>query len=101
MDIRTIWRDGQYPSFNLELASSDMAEAFLVVKGCKVMSGSKGQFVAGPSTKGKDDKYWNHTFMSEKFNAVVLEKALESMPQPKAQIPQNKQHRSDDDSIPF
>jgi DNA-binding cell septation regulator SpoVG len=81
MEIRTIWQDGKYPSFNLELASKDGAEAFLVVKGCRIVSGQKGEFVSGPATKGTSGKYWNHTYIGDKFSAVVLSKALEAQRQ--------------------
>lgn len=109
MDIRTIWIDGKWPSFNLELASKEGAEAFLVVKGCKIASGSKGDFVSGPSTKGKDDRYWNHTYFSQKFSEAVLEKALASKPAEKKDYridPRFGQAiagklQDDSDSIPF
>jgi DNA-binding cell septation regulator SpoVG len=115
MEIRTIWIDGKYPSFNLELASKEGAEAFLVVKGCRIVSGQKGDFVSGPATKGTSGKYWNHTYMGEKFSAVVLSTALEAQrqteppPAPRQQsdkrfgVPQARQlpPQDDDSSIPF
>lgn len=81
MEIKTIWQDGKYPSFNLELASKEGADPFLVVKGCRIVHGKNGDFVSGPATKGKDDRYWNHTYMGEKFSAVVLSTALEAQRQ--------------------
>lgn len=80
MEIRAIWQEGTYPSFNLELASKDGAEAFLVVKGCRIVSGQKGDFVSGPATKGNTGKYWNHTYFGPKFSDAVLEIALASKP---------------------
>ena len=108
MEIRCIWQEGTYPSFNLELASKDGADAFLVVKGCRIVSGQKGEFVSGPATKGKNDKYWNHTYFGPKFSDAVLEMALSTKPVEKpandkrfgkaiaGQLPPQ-----DEDSIPF
>jgi DNA-binding cell septation regulator SpoVG len=110
MEIRTIWQDGKWPSFNLELASKEGAEAFLVVKGCKIASGGKGDFVSGPSTKGKDDRYWNHTYFGPKFSEAVLEKALASKPVEKQDQRSDKRFGKavasqlppqDDNEIPF
>ena len=91
LDIRTIWNTkSQYPQFNLELATSENGEAFLVVKSCKIATGSNGQFVSGPSTKKQDGTYFNLTFMSKSFQAVVLKKALASQP---SQQPVNVQEK--------
>jgi DNA-binding cell septation regulator SpoVG len=83
MEIRTLWQDSTYPQFNLELASVEGAEAFLVVKGCRIVSGQKGDFVSGPATKGNTGKYWNHTYFGDKFSAAVLAKALATQPSAK------------------
>lgn len=102
MEILIEWQDSKYPQFNLSLASKPGNDPFLVVKGCRIVSGKEGKFVSGPSTKGNNDKYWNHTYMSKEFSAVVLEKAKES--QPKQQQPKpGKQQASDnfDDDAPF
>jgi hypothetical protein len=105
MEVSIKWFDGQYPSFNLILASGAGKEPFLEVKGCKVMNGQNGQFVSYPSRKQDNGKYWNHVYGSEAFNAVVLEKALASMPQPRSAAAggqrSNRQGSSDDSSIPF
>ena len=102
MEILVEWIDGTYPSFNLSLATKEGKDPFLVVKGCKIRSGKDGEFVAGPSTKGKDDKYWNHTYMSKEFSAVVLAKAKEIEPKA-APEPVKKGHAMDDidSDIPF
>jgi hypothetical protein len=81
MKLSVKWFDGTYPSFNLEIASGEGKEPFLTVKGCRIQSGKDGEFVSGPSTKGKNDKYWNHTFMSKEFSAVVLKIAKAAQPE--------------------
>jgi DNA-binding cell septation regulator SpoVG len=102
MDIKTVWNDSKYPSFNLEL-SNNGKDPFLVVKGCRIVSGGKGEFVAPPSTKGNNDKYWNHAYFSADFGKVILEKAKES--QPKTQQTQAKAQSNSfadfDENIPF
>jgi DNA-binding cell septation regulator SpoVG len=98
MEVSVKWFDGQYPSFNLILASAPGKEPFLEVKGCKIMDGKNGPFVSYPSRKLDSGKYWNHVYASEAFNAVVLSKAQESMPKPQSR----RQAPVDDaDPIPF
>jgi DNA-binding cell septation regulator SpoVG len=100
MEIIIEWQDSKYPQFNLSLASKPGNDPFLVVKGCRIVDGKDGEFVSGPSTKGNTGKYWNHTYMSKDFAAVVLEKAKEC--QPNQQPPAKKQSNDNfDDDIPF
>lgn len=69
--------------FNIGISNGDK-EPFLVIKGCKVIQGAKGPFVSGPAEKKKDGSgWWNHTFMSQEFQAAVIE-AFESDAPPKA-----------------
>ena len=99
MEISVKWFDGQYPSFNLMIASAAGKEPFLEIKGCKIVEGQNGPFISYPSRKQDNGKYWNHVYVSDAFNAVVLSKAQATMPakqQSRRQPPQ-----SDDSSIPF
>jgi DNA-binding cell septation regulator SpoVG len=98
MEISVKWFDGQYPSFNLILASAPDKEPFLEIKGCKIVDGKNGPFVSYPSRKLDGGKYWNHCYGSEAFNAVVLSKAQESMPKPQGR---RQAPASDDSPIPF
>lgn len=41
----------------------DMEVNGVSIYGCRVVEGSKGDFVAFPSHKGKDDKYYNHVYV--------------------------------------
>lgn len=100
MEISIKWFDGQYPSFNVGVSSKAGNDPFIEVKGCRIVQGKDGEFVSPPSTKGKNDKYWNHAYFSKDFAAVVLEKAKESQPQ--KQAPAKHQASDDFDSdLPF
>jgi DNA-binding cell septation regulator SpoVG len=101
MEVSVKWFEGQYPSFNVILASAAGKDPFLEIKGCKIVEGRNGPFVAYPSRKQDDGKYWNHVYGSDAFNAVVLSKAQEAMPKPagKRQAPAASGDRDDD--IPF
>jgi DNA-binding cell septation regulator SpoVG len=85
-------------NFNVILSSKEGADPFLEIKGCRMVNGSNGPFVSYPSKKNEQTgKYWNHVYGSEKFNAVVLEKAQAS------QQTQERPRMSRDggDDIPF
>jgi hypothetical protein len=101
MNVEIKWFNEQ---FNVHLSSKEGAEPFLEIKGCRIASGSKGPFVSWPSTKNQQTgKYWNHVYGSEKFAAVVLSKAQETMPkqEPRSR-PQSSGARADaDQDIPF
>lgn len=101
MEISIKWFDGQYPSFNVGIASKEGKEPFLEIKGCRIVQIKDGEFVAPPSTKGKNDKYWNHAYFSKDFAAVVLEKAKESQPKQQAKPEPKKSFDDLDDEIPF
>lgn len=78
--------------FNVAIASAKGREAFLVIKGCRVKDGSKGRWVSGPATKN-GDKWWNHTYMSEPFQAAVIAAYDASTP--------SQQRRQQDEGPPF
>jgi hypothetical protein len=95
MEIQITFHGDQ---FNVELASKPGAEAFLSIKGCRLVNGSNGPFVSWPATKNSNTgKWWQHCWASEKFAAVVLEKAQAS--QPKQESP--RMSRDGGDDIPF
>lgn len=41
----------------------DMEVNGVTIYGCKVVEGSKGDFISFPSHKGKDGKYYNHAWV--------------------------------------
>lgn len=100
MDIRITWFNDQ---FNVALASNPGADEFLVVKGCRIASGSKGEFLSYPATKNQNTgKYWQHVWGSDRFNDAVLSKARESQPKPATSSRRPaRQDDGDDSSIPF
>ena len=85
MEIRVIWHGDR---FNIELAGTPAADPFLVIKGCKIVQGEKGEFVSGPAWKNNEGKWINHTYMGPKFQEAVIAKAKEA--QPKAAPPQRR-----------
>lgn len=96
MEITITWHGDQ---FNIDLASKPKAEAFLSIKGCRIVQGNDGSFVGYPATKNANTgKWWRHCWGSDNFNAVVLEKALATQP---AAGGQRRQSASADEDIPF
>jgi len=94
MNIVIEHHDGKYPSFNVGLASAHGKEAFLVIKGCRLVDGKDGRFVSWPAKKLDSGKYWNHVWSGDKFTAAVLQAYDDS--RPKTKKPSN-----DDADIPF
>ena len=95
MHIAIEWHDKQ---FNVNLSSKEGAEAFLSIKGCRVVSGSDGDFVGWPATKNENTgKWWRHVWGSDKFAAAVLKAAEESRPSSKAKA----RDGDAEDDIPF
>jgi DNA-binding cell septation regulator SpoVG len=113
VEVTVKWFDGQYPSFNIILASAAGKEPFLEIRGCKIIDGQNGPFISYPSRKQDNGKYWNHVYGSDLFNATVLSKAQASMPRREsrprddAPPPRSTQRAAprheppDDDDIPF
>ena len=106
MHISIKWfTESKYPTFNVGLSSKEGNDVFLEIKGCRIASGAKGDFVGWPSTKNENSgKYWNHVYGSNDFNKVVLEKALESMPKKSVEnqtSTHTSSHDSFDNDIPF
>jgi DNA-binding cell septation regulator SpoVG len=93
MEISIEWHQEQ---FNINLSSKAGAEAFLSIKGCRLVDGDDGQFIGYPSTKNANSgKWWRHVWGSDKFNAAVLEKVMASMPV------KGKAMMRPDEDIPF
>jgi hypothetical protein len=98
MNIIITWHGEQ---FNVELASKEGAEAFLSIRGCRIVDGTKGPFVSYPATKNATTgKWWQHAWASDKFNAAVLEKAMATRPAP-AGSSRGRQRDDADSDIPF
>jgi DNA-binding cell septation regulator SpoVG len=106
MKIICKWFEGERPQFNVELASAEGREAFITIKGCRIMDGRNGAFVSWPATKN-GDKWWNHVYASESFAKAVLDEAQRSMPRRQdGQRHKDEAYRAGapaqaDDDIPF
>lgn len=95
MNIEIEWHNDQ---FNVNLCSKPGAEAFLSIKGCRIASGAKGDFVSYPARKNEQTgKWWNHVWANEAFNAAVLDKARASAPKAGSR----KQRVDEDSDVPF
>jgi DNA-binding cell septation regulator SpoVG len=78
MHISVTWHD---KNFNLDLASSEGKEAFLSIKGCRLVEGGKGEFISFPSRKNEQTgKYWNHVWANAAFQEKVIGIARASRP---------------------
>lgn len=70
VDNVKFWDGSGNVTFTLRLGD------WLTIYGCRIVEGSKGDFVAFPSRKGKDDKYYNHVWMrlseQEQSNIVKM-----------------------------
>lgn len=100
MHVNVEWRDSKYPSFNVHLSSKEGKDAFLTIRGCKIIESEKGSFVSFPAKKMDDGKYFNHVWSSKDFNDHVLELAMESQPKEQPRVVKSKAD-DDDSSIPF
>lgn len=76
MDIQIQHFDGKVPSFNISLHGVPGADPFLVIKGCRIIEGKDGPFISYPARKMDNGKYWQHVFGGDKFNEVVMKKAM-------------------------
>lgn len=97
-------KDGKYPSFDLILRTGEGKDPFMIVRGCRVVSGANGEFVSYPSRKTEQGKYWNHVWAHSEFNEMILKKAKSAPPAaPRQQQPQRQADPLEgmDDDIPF
>ena len=53
----------------------------VMIYGCKVIEGSKGDFVSFPSHKGKDGKYYNYAYikLSDEDTAAIVKQVEEML----------------------
>lgn len=59
----------------------DMVVNGVTIYGCKVVEGSKGDFISFPSHKGKDGKYYNHAWvkLSEEDTKKIIAQVEEAL----------------------
>ena len=85
--------------FNIDISSKPGADAFLSIKGCRIVDGQKGRFVSFPSRKQESGKYWSHVWASDRFQVAVID-AYDASKRKQAAAKAAKQVEEDDD-IPF
>ena len=78
MHIQVKWFND---NFNVELCSKEGAEAFLSIKGVRMVHGNQGTFISYPARKKEDGNWWKHFWANDAFNAAVMEKANAAKPQ--------------------
>jgi DNA-binding cell septation regulator SpoVG len=83
--------------FTIHLSSKDGAEPFLSIRNCRVVSGSKGDFVSMPAKKMDSGKWFNLVRASDQFQAAVLKAYGEAAPKP---APRPSKPALDDDGLP-
>ena len=99
MKITVNWIAGDRPQFNVSLSSAPGKEAFLDIKGCRIVDGAKGPFVSWPATKNeKTGKWWNHCYGSEAFNDAVMAEAQLSKPKADTRTHSERRRGEQDDS---
>ena len=78
MHISVTWHD---KSFNIDLAGTEGKDAFLSIKGCRLIESPKGEFISFPSRKNEQTgKYWNHVWANDAFQKSVIQIAKASRP---------------------
>lgn len=85
--------------FNVCIASKEGNEPFITIKGCKLMSGRKGEFISWPAWKNKNDEWKSHIYASPAFQEAVVEAVKASEPKKPAQPA--KPPKDMDDDIPW
>ena len=78
MHIVIEWHD---KNFNINLHSSPDKEAFLSIKGCRLVENDKGGFIGFPAKKNEQtQKYWNHVWANDEFQQHVIKLAKAAIP---------------------
>lgn len=91
MKVSVQWFEGKYPSFNVSMHRDNEKDAFLEIKGCRIMHSEKGEFVSWPATKNeKSGKYWNHVYADKRFAEHILRLAKETQPKLQEQKTQSE-----------
>jgi hypothetical protein len=100
MHLSVEWfNNGKHPSFNLNLHSKDGVPAFMTIRGCRIVSTAKGEFVSYPAQKNENTgKWWNHCQGSDRFNDEVL--LLAKASEPKARDDRGQNQRSNKEETP-
>jgi DNA-binding cell septation regulator SpoVG len=99
MKITLEMKDGKWQSFNINLHSKEGADAFLVIRDCRMVEHQKGRFISFPAKKNeKTDKWWNHVWASDAFQESVKDIYDAMQPKPKIKTAPVEDDLSD---VPF
>ena len=100
MHIGIEWHGNQ---FNLSLASKEGNDAFLVIKGCRIVeSKNGGSFISYPARKNEETgKWWNHVWGGDRFNEAVLKAAEEAQAAQKPKKKDSGEMKDLESDIPF
>ena len=98
MNIQIEWHD---KNFNINIHTSADKDAFLSIKGCRIVGEGDSQFLGFPARKNEQTgKWWNHVWGSDAFQKTVID--LANKAKPKAAAPAKTGTIDDLDSdIPF
>ena len=94
---------GKWTFYDVMLASAEGREPFLTIKDCKLIDGSKGQFVGFPARKDDKDKWWPMVYASDGFQAEIIKamNAATVRPTDTRTLSERKKPPVDMDDIPF
>lgn len=96
MHITIEWHD---KNFNINLHSTPEKDAFLSVKGCRLVGEGDKRFIGFPAKKNEESgKWWNHVWGSDAFQKMVIQLAEKSKPKAK---PTGSSFDDMDDDIPL
>lgn len=84
MKISVKWFGDQ---FNVGLASAAGKDDFISIKGVRIKSSDKGEFLSWPAQKKDDGTWWRHVWSSDEFQSAVIAEARKSQPKPAARKP--------------
>ena len=78
MHINIEWKE---KNFNINLHTSADKEAFLSIKGCRIVGEGDTAFVSFPARKNEQtNKWWNHVWGSPAFQSTVIDLANKAKP---------------------
>lgn len=80
MHLSAEWKMSKYPTFNLGISSKEGKEPFLVIKGCRIVDGQKGEFLSWPSKKTDEGKWIDHVYATPEFKEAALKVAKAAKP---------------------
>ncbi len=97
----TMRQAGKWTFYDVMVASAEGREPFITIKDCKLIEGSRGQFVGFPSRKDDKDKYWPMVYGSDGFQAEVIRAMNAAAPDTRTISERRPKPPVVDDDVPF